>query len=231
MSDKTPDTPQGDSLDEQINKALANVDDKGKLQFSDEVEPLFKRVVLAEKKARDNQASFTKSRQELAAITAAKDELEKLAVGNTSISAEQQEELDDLKFSDPDKWYELKNLYESDASNATRQKIQEVVSTASEKAVQELTLVERTEALTTFEDATGIKLTDDVMMNDIPPRLQSKMGSMPFEEYLQEVATYLGKGKVVKGSDEGLDQTNINHLAGSGAVVDSYKPNLGDGIL
>jgi len=234
MANNAQDTPQDNqpSLDEQINKALANVDEKtGKLQFSEDTDPLFKRAVIAEKKARDNQASFTKSRQELAAVTAAKDELEKLAIGTTSISAEQQEELEELKFSDPDKWFELKRQYEDEAKATVSNKIKETITAASEKAVQELTLVERKEALASFTSSTGIELTDDVMMNDIPPRLQSKMGSMPFEDYLQEVATYLGKGKVVKDTDSGIDQTNINKISGADIPSDSWSPELGDGIL
>ena len=233
MAEQVPQTPQDNqpSLDEQINTALANTDDKGKIVFDDDTSPLFKAAVLSERKARDHQASYTKSRQELVAVKAVNTELEKLAVGSTAISAEQQSELDELKFSDPDEWFKLKSQYEQEASKQSQQKIQEVTTTASEKAVQELTLVERTEALADFTASTGIELTDDVMMNDIPPRLQSKMGSMPFEDYLQEVATYLGKGKVVKPTDKGLNQTDLNKLSGSSFEKDSYKPELGDGIL
>jgi len=54
------------------------------------------------------------------------------------------------------------------------------------------------------------------MQNDIPPRLQAKIGTMPFEDYLNEVATYLGKGKKVKDTDDALGQTNIGDLAGGG---------------
>ena len=219
------------SLEEQINQTLAKADDKGIIDFGENPDPVFKKLVLTEKKARQHQAKAIKTARELAAATAAKDELEKLAVAGTSISAEQQEELDSLKFEDPDTWFQLKSQYEKEARTQSQQKIQEVTSAASEKAVQELSIVERTEALQAFTSSTGIELTDDVMMNDIPPRLQQKMGSMPFEEYLQEVATYLGKGKVVKPTDEGLNQTDINKLSGSTTVVDSYEPDLGDGII
>ena len=102
-------------------------------------------------------------------------------------------------------------------------KLQEQLTEASSKAIQELTLAQRTEALQDFTARTGIELTDDVMQNDIPPRLQAKISSMPFEDYLQEVATYLGKGKVVKQVDEGLKQTNIDKLAGGGLQEDG-KP-------
>jgi len=185
MSDKTQIDSQESNLDSQINEALANTDDNGKLQFGDEVDPLFKRAVLAEKKARDNQASFTKGRQELAELRAAKEVLEKEITSTTRLTAEQVEELDDLKYSDPDQWYTLKGKYEKEGKEGVTTRINETVTAATEKAVQELTLAERTDAVKDFAARTGITLTDDVMMNDIPPRLQAKMGSMPFDDYLK----------------------------------------------
>lgn len=223
MDDKKPTPSEQPSLDEQINKALANTDDKGKIQFSDEVEPLFKRVVLAEKKARDNQASFTKSRQEIAELKATKEVLETSIVSSTRLTAEQAEELDELKFTDPDSWFQKKMQYEQDAKATMQGKLNEKIDEASAKAVQDLTLTQRQDMLANFQASTGIILTDDVMANDIPPRLQNKIGSMPFEDYLQEVATYLGKAKVIKPTEETPAITNIGTLAGTGETAQS-KP-------
>ncbi len=215
MADKAQ-TPQENqvTLDEQINKALANVDDKGKVVFGDEVEPLFKRAVLAEKKARDNQASFTKSRQEIASLKAAKNVLESKITEGAALTAEQVQELEELKLEDLDKWFERKTQYENEAKKGVKTSVAVAIEEAQTKAVQDLTLNERKNVLADFSARTGLKLTDDVMENDIPPRIQQKIGSMPFEEYLMEVAEYLGKGKTVKQTDESLDQTNIGNLAG-----------------
>ena len=204
------------TLDVRVNEALNKVDEKGKLVFEEGVDPLFKALVVEAKKARDHQAAFTKSRQEIADLKAKKDLLEaKVKSNSTQLSPEQVEELEDLKFTDPDAWFAKKLKYENEAKAKFNGQLDEQLVEASTKALMDLTLAERTEMLKSFQAQTGIVLTDDVMANDIPPRIQSKINTMPFEDYLQEVATYLKTGKVVKNTDEGLDITNLSNLAGS----------------
>ena len=202
------------SLDERINSALQAVDDKGKIKFEDNVDPLFKRAVLGEQKARFFQTDYTKTKQENARLQAEHGVLMNKATSGSSLSAEQTAELEDLKFVDPDAWFELKNKYDADAKANVTGRLQEQLSEAGSKALQDLTLSQRQVALQEFTASTGLELTDDVMQNDIPPRLQKKMETMPFDDYLQEVATYLGKGKVVKQTDSADDVTNINDIAG-----------------
>lgn len=207
-------TPK-DDLSARIDEALKNVDDKGKVQFPEDVDPLFKRLVNTEKSARDNKAAYTKSRQELAEVKAAKEVLESKVVSNSSqLSEDQIAELDDLKYTDPDAYFAKRSKYEQEAKARASGELIELTKAASTKALQDLTLVERQEQLHNFQVLTGIVLTDDVMANDIPPRLQRKISEMPFEEYLKEVAVYLTKGKVIKPTDDGLDVTNISLLAG-----------------
>lgn len=204
------------TLEVKVNEALNKVDEKGKLVFEEGVDPLFKALVVEAKKARDNQAAFTKSRQEIADLKAKKDLLEATVKSNSSqLSPEKIAELEELKFTDPDAWYEKKLKYENEAKAQFNGQLEEKLAEASTKALRDLTLVERTEMLNSFQAQTGIILTDDVMANDIPPRIQNKINTMPFEDYLQEVATYLNTGKVVKDTDEGLGITNLSNLAGS----------------
>ena len=217
--DKTPADSQEQkqpTLDEQINKALANVDDKGKVIFDKDVDPLFKRAVISEKKARDHQASFTKARQEIAGLTATTEVLKQQATSQSAtLTAEQVAELDDLKVTDPDAWYVLKSKYETEAMKQIQGKLDELVETASTKALQDLTATEQQETLESFNARHGLEITEDTLINDIPPRLQNKVKDMPFEEYLSEVATYLGKGKVVKQTDKELETTDLGELNGS----------------
>jgi len=224
MSDKTPKDSQSTeattetkpkSLDIQINEALGKVDDKGKLIFAEDTDPLFKQAVISEKKARDTQSSYTKSRQELAEVTAKADLLQSKVVSNSmQLTAEQVAELEDLKDTDLDAWFDKKSEYEGLAKQNFVGSLNEEITVATKKAASDLTLVERQEALVSFQTRTGMALTDDVMANDIPPRLQNKINDMPFEDYLNEVATYLNKGKVVKQTDAGLDQVDISKLSG-----------------
>ncbi len=211
------------TLEEQINTALQNVDDKGKVTFEDSASPELKAAVNATQSSRFFQTDHTKLRQENVKLQAENGVLIDKAASGVGLTTEQTSELDDLKYTDPDAWFKKKTEYEINAHATASGQLQEQLGEASSKALQDLTLVERQEALKTFESSTGVQLTDDVMQNDIPPRLQAKMGSMPFNDYLQEVATYLGKGKVVKQTDEGLKETDINKLAGGG-MQENGKP-------
>jgi len=214
MSQKLKDT-QEPTLDTRINEALANTDSSGKLKFNEDIDPLFKRAVVNERKARDNQASFTKSRQEIAELKAKSDLLEKTVVSNSAqLSPQQAEELENIKYTNPDEWFQKKQQYEYEASQSYLGGLDEQINEASKKAISDLTAVERSEKLATFTQATGVVLTDDILKNDIPPRLASKINDMPFEDYLRDIAEYLSKGKVVKPTDSGLDATNISKMAG-----------------
>ena len=204
------------TLDEQINEVLATADDKGQLTFGDEVDPIFKKLVLTEKKSRNHQAKAIKSIQENAGLKATNQVLSDSINASTQVTAEQAAELDELKFTDPDMWFQKKTQYENDSKANGAGKLKELTDAASTKALEDLTLSERKDALTAFQTRTGVVLSDDVMANDIPPRLQAKIADMPFEDYLDEVTKYLGKDKVVKQTDDSLDQTNIGDLAGGG---------------
>lgn len=228
MSDKSPagpDVKQSEpTLNDHVATALANVDDSGKLQFEDNVDPTFKALVIATKREKDTQSAYTKGQMELATTKAAKDALEtKITSTVPQLSAEQTAELETLKYSDPDKWREKLNEFEDTAKAKASGEIDEITKEASEKAAADLTLTQRQSALAAFTAETGIELTDDVMQNDIPPRLHKKITEMPFEAYLAEVATYLGKKKVVK-DEKLLEQTDLSKLAGSSITKGVKKP-------
>ena len=227
MSVQTPSPDEKKSeptLHDQVTTALTNVDESGKLQFEDNVDPMFKELVITTKRAKDNQAAFTKGQMELATTKAAKDALEnKITSDVVQLSAEQLSELEDLKYSDPDAWRSKLNEYEGDAKAKASEHVTEITKAASEKAMVDLTLSQRKEALKEFTASTGIELTDDVMQNDIPPRLQAKIATMPFEDYLAEVSKYLGKTKVIK-DEKILDQTDLTKLAGSSMTKGTKAP-------
>lgn len=211
-----PVNPQGssESLEVQISKVLANVDEGGKVKFEEGVDPLFKAAVLAEKKYRDTQASFTKNQQELARLKAKAEVLEKQVTSTVQLTAEQVQELEDLKYSNPDEWFHKKQAYETTAKQSTSTKLQELTEQAAQKALLDLTKGEKDAILLAFNSQTGLGLTEDVLANDIPLRLQMKSETMPYEDYLKEVANYLGKTKVIKNTDPGLDVTDIHSMAG-----------------
>lgn len=225
MADKTDKGSQEKTLDEQINDVLATADDKGQLTFSDDVDPMFKKLVLTEKKSRGHQAKSTKLIQENTTLNATKQVLENSINESTQLTADQTAELDELKLTDLDEWFSKKTQYENEAKQLGAGKIKELTDAASEKALQDLTLSERKDALAEFHERTGVELTDDVMAKDIPQRLKDQINDMPFDDYLNKVSEYLGKEKKIKPTDEELAATNIGDLAGGEGKtkVDSKK--------
>jgi len=200
-------------LNTRISEALTRTDENGKLQFEENTDPTFKAAVQATHDARFFQKDFTRSKQEIAALKATQGVLEQ-QITSTSVAlpAEQITELEDLKFTDPDSYFIKRTQYEEQASQATMTRVKEKTA----KAIQDQTIVERGQTLQEFTQRTGIVITDEVLKSDIPPRLYNKINDMPFEDYLNEVAEYLNKSKVVKQTDEGLGGTDISKLAGSG---------------
>ena len=231
MSDKLIDSqqseatvvPESKDLQTRINEALDNVDDSGKVIFDKNVDPLFKAAVVAAGDARFYQRDYTKSKQELAKLKATNSVLAEQVSSSTRLTAEQTEELDELKFTNPDEWFSKKQKYENEARLNSAGKLKDLTEEAQTEALRDLTLSERKEALASFQTQTGIVLTDDIMQNDIPPRLQAQINDMPFGDYLNKVAAYLGKDKVVKPTDSGLDQPNIGNLAGGAPTGSASK--------
>lgn len=198
----------------------AKVDAKGNLILSDDLPEELRYAVTAEKRLRDTQASYTKTRQELKAKEAEKSVLVQKVLSNVSLelTAEQAEELDDLKFSDPEAWRKKVNAYEMEALKKREKEIDEDVKKVSGSALEEEELERRKEVLASFlETHEGFDLNDEIIENDIPPRISKKLanGSITFEQFLQECYDFSTKGKVIK-QEETLDQPNLSRFGGSG---------------
>lgn len=160
-------------------------------------------AVNAEKRRRDTQAAYTRTAQEKARLEA---ENKHLAEGwqkdfSSSLTTEQQAELEELKVTDPEAW----RLKLNELEETRRNKFNETRKTIQQKAVGESEVEYRQRALQEFSEAhPDLKLTDDVIQNDIPPRItkQLEAGEITFGDFLAKVAEYMTKGRVVKPTEE-----------------------------
>lgn len=168
-----------------------------------------------EKRRRDTQSSYGKSQKRQKTLEA---ENKQLTEGwskhaTTSMTAEQRDELDTLKTTDPDAWRAKLNEIEqanNEAFEETRKEITTKASTESE-------LEYRERAMTEFVEANPeIALTDDVIANDLPPRYLKKLeaGKCTFGEFLNDAKEYLAKGKVLK-TEEIVDDISLGKASGS----------------
>lgn len=203
----TTDTPaQQPSIDEQINTLTDSMvkTEEGKWALPEGVdvdEPL-QFAAMAERRRRDTQSEFSRNQQ---AMKALQTENEQLTAGWASdvasaLTSEQREELDTLKHEDPDAWRQKLNQYEAD----NRTSFSEKTTGIKAKVQQETELESRTRLLEAHNEAyPDFALTDDVIENDLPPRFtkQLEKGEITFDEFLAKSAEYLGKPKVVKGTE------------------------------
>lgn len=181
------------------------------LEVSDEV----KFAATAEKRRRDAQSALGKTQQALKTAETEREALRERVVANAQVALteEEQEELEELKFSDPDAWRVKMNGYEQRAATAASEELSSVSAYATQKGE----LARREAILADFVASNpGLKITDEVIQNDIPPRITRKLetNEVTFEEFLGEVKDFLTRGKAIK-NEEVLGQPNLNNVGGS----------------
>jgi len=159
-----------------------------------------------QKRFRDTQAAYTKGQQELARMKAEKETTPLI------IDAKTQEELDTLKFEDPDAW--KARLDKLDQEH--KQKNKEILS----KAEMASEMAKREVLLSDFNANRETPITFDTIKKDVPFRITEKLsnGEVTFEEYLVEVDNYLSIPKVVAGSKPGEKEPDFNGAGGSSEV-------------
>jgi Skp family chaperone for outer membrane proteins len=159
-----------------------------------------------EKRFKDTQAGYTKSRQEIAELKA------QLAVSGKApgISAEDKDRLEDLKYTDPDAWRKELGALESKQTQTYNEELA--------KATKELTALEQREmAFNEFQlSHPDVVITDDIITYDVPKRITNKLekGEITFEGYLQEVYEYLKAPKVIGSATKANEQPNLSDLGG-----------------
>ena len=226
------------SFADKVNDAVKaiTINDKGEYQLPDDLPDDVKFAATAEKRRRDTQADLSRGRQEANALKAEKAALLKKLTHETPVvlSADQQEELEELKFSDPDAWRKKLNEYETTARNKRIAEIDEELKQVSAGTLETEELERRKEVLELFKaENEGFDINDDILANDIPPRISKKLetGKISFEQFLVECRDYLKTGKVIK-QDDTMDQPNLSKVGGSGKpdqnalkedIVLSYK--------
>lgn len=209
------------SFAERVNKIVteAEVDDKGNLKLPDDLSEELQFAANTEKRRRDTQSAYTKQIQTNKALEVEKSTLlNKFGEVDVKLTPEQAEELENLKFEDPEAWRKKLNQYEKDARKQRVAEIDEELKKVSKSTLEGQELESRKEKLAAFQEAhPDFELNDDVIASDIPPRITKKLetGAITFEEFLNECHSYLTTGKVVKQGDAVMGQPNIGRVGGS----------------
>lgn len=228
------------TFEKQVNDAAATmVEDKEGLWQLPEDHGLSEEVAFAaglEKRRRDTQSAAAKTTQELSATKERAGKLEsKLKdVFKPQLTAVQQDELDDLKTDNPEAWRAKLEEYETAAFDTFEEELSDMGF--DEDEISEMAT--RSSQLTDFlADNPGLTLDDNVMDNDLPPRLIEKLetGDLSFEEFLGEVKVFLtqttkisGSGKADKVPDLGKagGGSEASETAIAGDEAKSYKETI-----
>lgn len=211
------------NVTEKINKLVDVMvkDDKGSWSLPEgtEADEVTAFAAMAERRRRDTQSEYTKTAQKVKTLEAEKATLLSKALNDTNLTLtpEQQTELDDLKFSDPDEWRKKVNSLEREHKAKQVAAIDEELKQVSSSTLVSTELEQREAILTEFNAShEDFPITQTVIDNDIPPRIVKKLetGKITFAEFLEEVYSYAKTGKVVHDAST-PEMPNLGKVPGS----------------
>lgn len=156
-------------------------------------------AVRAEVRRRSTESAYTRERKRVLEMEAELKVYKDLVPKDLGIPKEKQEELDVLKFEDPDKWLTEMTAIKNAATAEFQKKTEEAISEAKLQAVKQDTVAARAKQLEDFNSKTDKPLTDEQLQYDIPPRLTKQLedGDITFAEMLEKAHAFINGTKVV----------------------------------
>lgn len=207
-----------------INEALTKVDDNGKVVYPEDMDPAFKAAVAATKSFRDTQSGYTKATQDNklkeAEIEALREKLAATITPTISLTPDEKTKLNELKYTDPDAWFQQMRTLETQASAHVDKELTEVTEKAKDKTVQEL----RLDALKEFNANREVPLTPELLEAETPPKFVNQLneGKVSFEEFLLTASAFIDGTKTVV-SPKAPTTTDLTGLNGGTTLKDKDK--------
>lgn len=153
-------------------------------------------------------------------------------VAPSGLTAQQAQELEELKFTDPDAWFEKKLAYENLNKTQASERVTNALQTASQTAesiYQESVTKSRDEAFSSLlaeHNAANPDrpITKEMMNLNVPPILVNKFqsGELTGPELLEQVSKYVYSGRTVHREDV-IGQPNLTDATGGTAPTDQSK--------
>ncbi len=204
------------TLGQRANEVLnsAQVDENNNVILPQDIPEDVREFVIVEKQRRDTQSGYTKGQQRIKELEAVNNSLLD-QVTNITFTEAEQTSLDALKYEDVDKWYEEKQRLEQSKLIDARANVKKSTLEASQAAGRDFEMARRSQVLQEFSAKTGVILTDDIIANDVPPRIAQKLEQgMDFEAWLWDVKNYFDTPKKV----ENEEVTNVTNIGSAGAA-------------
>lgn len=212
---------------EKVNSLVDKVDpETGKLPDDIQADEALQFAVITERRRRDTQSSYTKGQQQLKVLELENSKLTEgwqADVVNT-LSDSDKARMEELKVQDPEAWRQELAKIEEQNSTTFKEK-RETIS----KEASEMTELERREAdLAEYNEANpDLPLTDDVIANDIPPRIVNKLrnGESTFKEFLEEAKKYITTPKKIDTGETVKNEPNFANARGGSEPTDEANAN------
>lgn len=219
--------PSGEEdLDTQVNTLVESMvqDDDGKWKLPDgtEADPAIVYAAKAERRRRDTQASYTKSRQEAKKLQTVNEKLQSEVLNTATVhfSDEEREELDELKMRDPDAWHKRLTELTDNKKKTLKDKLADF-----DKEGERMSELEIREAkVAAFNESTGIELNDKIIGEQLPAAYTKQLenGDIDFDQFLEKAAKFL-QGQVTtkpQGKEPGKPNPDLSKLAGGDKPTD-----------
>lgn len=179
--------------------------------------PLLDELAKTELSRRETQASYTRGQQALKEVEAQKGFLYEKLQSDLDLSIRQNEELETLKFEDPDKWLATLDTLKTKAKSDFDATISEGLSHVSSEASKNFALSTREEILKNFSEANPeVNLLDQSVRDQIPPVLltQLESGVISSGDFLEKAKNFvIGNVNTAKKLDKDL-KDNFKDLKG-----------------
>lgn len=218
-----------DTVNELVGKMEQGDDNKWNLpeEVAKDLDEATMFAVTAERRYRDTQGAYTRSRQEVKRQEAIAGGLqERLLTSEVALTKEQKYELNDLKKSNPDAWRVKLNEYEEAGKATLQTELEEIRTESGNKGEEEV----RKEQMAEWSKNTGITLTDEVVANDLPPSYMKELetGKVTFQEFLDKAGEFLKANKVILGAKDDTDDDTLNLSKAPGGPEPSTQAQEGD---
>lgn len=198
----------------EVNRLLkeTKVTDDGKFEYPANTPAWAKVAIANEKKFRDTQGSYTKSTQDNKLLQAEIDVLKGKLATSVALTDEQHTELETLKMTDPEAYFDKRTEYEATASTQFDTELTDVRN----KTANELELERRERYITDFNAKREVPITQELIDSEVPPKFfkQLQANEVTFDEFIANVAKYIDTPKVAGKKEDVTQVTNLSSVAG-----------------
>ena len=186
---------------------------------ADAVEYYKNKLIEAEKRRRGTVAGFTKSQQQLKTLEAQSNFLRDKIVSTINLTKEQEEELEELKYSDPDAWRAKLDSLEKSSRAKFDSDVKAELERIKNLSVEEFERERCADLLKKFVEANPeLDITKDEIADQIPPLYMKRLtsGQISFEEFLEITKKYLtAPNKSLETKVPSSSGTNISKTRGT----------------